>query len=115
MENFGSIINHYGVRKGFDFLQKNCSRKINIMDVAAATGLSRRGLYKAFVKHVGISPGKALRLQRLETAKNLLSSSGHSLAEIAKISGFRNVNSFWVSFRNAEGISPGKFRRITCR
>ena len=85
------------------------------MDVAAATGLSRRGLYKAFIKHVGISPGKVLRLQRLETAKNLLSGSEHSLAEIARISGFRNVNSFWVSFRNSEGISPGEFRRMTYR
>jgi len=85
------------------------------MDIATATGLFRRGLYKAFIKHIGISPGKALRLQRLEMAKVLLSNSGCSLSEVAKISGFRNVNSFWVSFRNAEGIAPGEFRRITLR
>ena len=104
-------LNHEGVRKGFDFLTKHCSLNINVSDIVVATGLSRRGLYKAFMKHTGISPGKALRFVRLETAKGLLCDSKYDLAKIADICGFRNTNSFWVSFRNAEGISPGKFRK----
>jgi transcriptional regulator GlxA family with amidase domain len=106
-----NIIGHYGVRKGYDFLHKNCGKNIKVKDIIEAAGLSRRGFYKAFNKHIGVSPGKILRLQRLDMAKDLLNNSNFSLVEIARNIGFRNVNSFWVSFKNTEGISPGKFRR----
>lgn len=109
--NHRNFCTHDGLKRGFDFLHNNLNQKIRVMDVSVATGLSWRGFYKAFNKHIGFPPGRILRQQRLETAKYLLRHSNFNLTEIAKISGYHNVNSLWVAFRNATNVSPGKFRK----
>ncbi len=100
---------------GLAFLQKHCYAPIQVGDVVKATALSRRGLYKTFQKFVGRSPGYELRRLRIEGAKKLLDDSNHNLKTIAKMCGFRSENSFFVAFRSATGISPGKYRAANSR
>lgn len=92
------------------FFQEHCFEPIRVTDLARAAKLSKRGLHKAFQKHIGRSPGRELRRLRIERAKALLVNSNCSLKIIAKMCGYKNVNSFWVSFRENVGESPGKFR-----
>jgi len=96
--------------EGIKFLQKHFCRPITVHDVVKAAAMSRRGLYKAFQRQTGQSPGRELRRLRIECAKNLLDNSSLELKEIAKLCGYRSVNSFWVAFRRVMGVSPGKYR-----
>lgn len=96
--------------KAFDFLRKHCYEPISTADLSRASNLSRRGLYKAFERHAGQSPGRELRQRRMDHAKYLLTHADHELSIIARLCGYRSQNSFWVSFRNAVGESPGHFR-----
>ena len=72
--------------------------------------MSRRGLYKAFYRHLGQSPGRALRRMRIDRAKFLLANSNFSLKDITELCGYRNANSLWVSFKQIVGETPGQFR-----
>src|SRR5580698_8868201 len=99
-----------GFNKAFDFLKKHFDEPIGTWDLCKVSKLSRRGLHKAFQQHMEESPGRELRRRRIERAKHLLIHSGHELKVIAKMCGYRNQNSFWVSFREIAGEAPGKFR-----
>ncbi len=99
-----------GFSKAFDFLKKHFDEPIGTRDLCRISKLSRRGLHKAFQQHIEESPGRELRRRRIERAKHLLIHSGHELKVIAKMCGYRNQNSFWVSFREIAGEAPGKFR-----
>lgn len=96
--------------QSLNFLTQHCYEPIGIGDLANASNLSRRGLHKAFRRHIGQSPGRALRSIRIERAKALLANSGLNQKIIAQVCGYRSVNSFWVSFRAIVGQSPGQFR-----
>jgi AraC family transcriptional regulator, transcriptional activator FtrA len=48
---------------------------------------------------------------RLDHARQMLVSSAEKTEFIAKACGFRSLNSFWVGFRRAEGISPSRYRQ----
>jgi transcriptional regulator GlxA family with amidase domain len=107
------VVNSSGkdrLHKGFEFLQKHCYEPITVGDLVKASAMSRRGWHKAFRKHTRQSPGRELRRLRIEHAKDLLVNSEHKLEAIAPLCGFRNVNGFWVAFRQATGKSPGKYR-----
>jgi transcriptional regulator GlxA family with amidase domain len=105
---------HPGVRKSLAFLRRHFHRQINLNRLAAVAGLSPRGLHKAFMRHVGHPPGELLRMLRIKSVKNLLRTSDRTLSELAIRSGFRNVNSLYVAFKNNTGMSPKKFR-LQCR
>lgn len=96
--------------KTINFLQRHCYEPIGIADLARASKMSRRGLHKAFGKHFGQSPGRELRRMRIERAKHLLANSNLHQKVIARICGYRSLNSFWVSFRAVVGQAPGEFR-----
>ena len=49
---------------------------------------------------------------RLEKARYHLIKTDESIEEISSILGFKNPNSFFYSFKKAEGVSPSEYRRI---
>jgi AraC family transcriptional regulator, transcriptional activator FtrA len=96
--------------RGFAFLQRQYFEPIQVDDLVKASGMSRRGWYKAFQRHTGRSPGRELRRLRIERAKELLVNSDWNLRAIARMCGYRSANSFWISFREIVGESPGTYR-----
>ena len=99
-----------GLYEGIKFLEKHFCQPITVHDVVKAAAMSRRGLYKAFQRQIGQSPGRELRRLRIERAKSLLDNSSLKLKVIARKCGYRSVNSFWVAFREVTGVSPGIYR-----
>ena len=96
--------------EGIKFLEKHFCQPITVHDIVEAAAMSRRGLYKAFQRQTGQSPGRELRRLRIERAESLLDHSSLELKVIARKCGYRSVNSFWVAFREVTGVSPGKYR-----
>ena len=100
------------LKRTFKFIQKNWHKPINVKHLATASKLSRRGLYKAFVKHFGHGPGSELRCIRIKHAEQLLIQTDWNLESVAEMCGFAAANSFFVAFKREIGISPGQYREV---
>jgi transcriptional regulator GlxA family with amidase domain len=108
-----SAVAHTGIASSLRYIYKNYDRPIKVMELGSIAGLSRRGYFKAFQRHVGLRPAQVLRHLRIERAKQLLWENKLPLSEIAPQCGYPLINSFWVAFRQTTGLSPGQFQRQT--
>jgi transcriptional regulator GlxA family with amidase domain len=79
--------------------------------LAEAVHLSRSQLVRAFDATVGMSPMAYLRQMRVEQMARLLVSSDLSVAEAARLVGWRNQFHASQCFHVAYGVSPTEFRR----
>ena len=76
--------------------------------VGEAIGVSEKTVFRIFA-HVGFKV-ELLRL-RMEEAERLLERSSHSVATVARLSGFSSASAFSLAFRRAHGAtSPGAWR-----
>ncbi len=66
---------------------------------------------RRFHKHFNISPHRWILLCRLKLAKELLTSTDGSIADIAMQCGFVNNSHFIATFRRYYNITPLKYRR----
>lgn len=107
----GIATGHAGIDRSLRFMVKNFHRPIQLADLVKSSGMSRRGLHKAFAKTVGVNPGAALRHVRIEYAKQLLIKQDLKLKQIARQCGFRSENTFCVAFRRAMRIAPKQYQR----
>jgi AraC-like DNA-binding protein len=101
---------HEGVAHSLVYIANHHTRPIHIEDLLPASAMSRRGLYKAFKKHLGGTPGEKLEIVRIEQAKKLIITGNCKLKDIAARCGYRRVNTFYVAFKRVVGMSPGKFQ-----
>ena len=104
-------VNHEGIANSLRFLWSHYHEPIGVSDLAKVAGMSLRGFHQAFVEHLGRAPGHELHRIRIEHAKELLTSTTRKTETIAAMCGYQSVNSFWVAFRKATGVSPALYRK----
>ena len=104
-------VNHKGVANSLRFILEHFHEPINLSDLVAAAAMSRRGLHKAFMEHLGRTPGQELQRLRIERARRLLSGTDHKMEDLAIMCGYQSANSLYVAFRQATGVSPAEFRK----
>ncbi|MBF6098718.1 helix-turn-helix domain-containing protein [Nocardia cyriacigeorgica] len=83
---------------------------LDVAAVAAAHSISRRYLEQLFAR-AGDSPAAYLRRLRLAEAKRLLRDTPETIANIAHLAGFNDVNTFTRAFRRAHEVTPREWRR----
>jgi len=76
----------------------------------AVSGMSRRGLHKAFLAQIDRTPGQEIHRLRIERAKRLLAGSDEKIETLAEMCGYQSANNLCVAFKNTTGISPKQFR-----
>lgn len=115
----GRGVAHKGLARSLEYIATNYRKTVMLKDVVAVSGMSRRGLIKAFNRHVGKPPGSLIRQMRIEYSKRLLLTKDLPLKCIARQTGFRSENTFCVAFQRATGMAPKKYQRsallATCR
>jgi len=104
-------VRHPAIKRTLRYLDQHWHQPIRVHDLATASKLSARGLFKAFVRHVGCGPGRLLLRVRIQRAQQLLTETDWSLDTISNVCGFGNTNSFWVAFRRETKTTPGRYRR----
>ncbi len=110
------VVNHKGVARSLRFIWKHYHEPIGVSDLAGVAAMSLRGFHQAFLEHIGRSPGNELHRVRIERAKQLLVSSTEKTETVAEMCGYQSINSFWVTFRKATGLSPKQYRqKFSCR
>jgi AraC family transcriptional regulator len=86
-------------------------KPISVRQLAQLCGLSLCYFVRAFSNTVGIAPYAWFVEQRICRAKNLLSSTDLSLAQIALECGFSDQAHFTKAFGKATGLTPARWRR----
>jgi LacI family transcriptional regulator len=103
-------VKHPGVLKSLRFIWEHGHEPISVKDVVAVSGMSRRGLHKAFLDQIDRTPGQEIHRLRIEQAKRLLISTQEKIEALAEMCGYQSANSLCVAFKNSTGISPKQFR-----
>ena len=101
------------VGKAMDFLTTHSSAPFSEIDLTRAAGLSASRLRNLFKAETGSSPRRFQELQRLRKARDLLSQSRHTIAQIAIELGFNNPFYFTLRFKKETGENPRAYRLRT--
>jgi LacI family transcriptional regulator len=103
-------IKHQGVAKSLRFIWEHGHEPICIKDLVSVSGMSRRGMHKAFLEHLQRTPGQELQRVRIERAKKLLGETNQKIEPLARLCGYQSINSFCVAFKRSTGVSAKIFR-----
>jgi len=92
-------------------LETDHTANLNVNDIAQRLGVDRSTLGRAFKNCGASTPHEILDYCRMLRVQDLLGSTGMRLAEIARVSGFRDEKYFISWFRRKTGMTPGKWRK----
>ena len=112
-ERNNSFTDSYAVEKINEarILMKNMVEKSPSPEqVAAEIGVGYSWFRRMFKEYTGTSPAQYQLQQKLLRAKELLTTSGKSISEIAFVLNFENPGQFSTFFRKKEGVTPSEFR-----
>lgn len=91
-------------------LDNTYMQKVNIAQIAKSLHIDRRYLTSIFRKAYGCSPQKYLSRLRLERAREFLL-SGHSVTNVASMTGFSDLCNFSRQFKTYYGYPPSAIYR----
>jgi LacI family transcriptional regulator len=83
---------------------------LSVDDIAAAAGIHRRLLEKAFRRELGRGINQELVRTRLKAVTLRLESTDDSVTDIASQTGYTRPNHLFRSFREHFGMSPSQYR-----
>jgi len=99
------------VERARQFLHEHFRRVVDSEELEDLAGLDRYTLARQFRRRLGTSPYRYLTMRRLDHARALLQ-AGRPLADAALDSGFADQSHMTRQFKQAYGISPGRWRAI---
>jgi LacI family transcriptional regulator len=99
------------VARAATFIRARAHEGIDVSDVLAVVPASRRSLETRFRAAMGRSLHEEIVLSRLVMAKRLLRETDYTMDRVAADSGFGGLQRFHETFRAAEGLSPGQWRK----
>lgn len=97
------------IRRAVAEMRAHLTEPVSIPEVAAAAGVSVRGLQMAFARQLRVSPLLHLRQLRLDAARTALvdeATVGTTIADIARRFGYANSGRFSTHYRNEYGEAP---------
>lgn len=92
------IRSHFGYNLSLEFLARNMH-------------LSREYLSRYFKKHMGKTIFEYITEVRTEKAKQMLTTTTHSVSDICEYCGYNSIGNFQKSFKKVTGVSPSKYRK----
>ena len=99
------------LRRVCDFIQDNMNRQLTLMDLSTVVHMSPYHFARLFKQSTGVAPHRFMLGQRVARASLLLRAARLSIAEVARLVGFRTPSHFTTMFRRVTGITPSAYRR----
>jgi transcriptional regulator GlxA family with amidase domain len=91
-------------------LQRLDHAGLSVEALAEQTGMSMRNFSRVYTATTGRTPGKAIELFRIETARRLLESTDEPVDVIARKTGFANPERLRTTFQRHMKVSPRYYR-----
>lgn len=93
-----------------NYIDSHYSENITLDILSSLSYVNKFHLVHLFTKQMGISPINYLINKRIEEAKNLLTTTNHSIGAISTIVGFSNSSYFSQMFKKTTGTSPSSYK-----
>ena len=92
------------------YVDAHYSENITMKDLSAELGLSPDYMARKFKSALSMTPSEYVRKFRIARAMELLCTTGLSVAEVAKKTGFSDVSLFSRVFKQSVGLPPASYR-----
>lgn len=102
-ESIGKLVKYY--------VKNNLDKKITLTDIAWNLHCSTVTLTEHFKAEFGITIMEYVTRKRMELSEKLLLTTDGTLAEVAMLSGFSDVEYFSRTFKKYHGTSPAAWRK----
>lgn len=103
-------VSHPAVSMALKLMRLHFKNGLVLEDIYENVKISKRGLEKAFKKHLNDSPASVLRQIRLNYAKNVLTQTDTKIEAIALECGYSNSSNLSHAFNREVGMSPQEYR-----
>lgn len=100
------------VSRGLRLIADGALDEDDVEALAERLGVTSRHLSRLFMRHLGASPTTIARTRRVLFAKQLLSDTHLTMAQIAMAAGFGSIRRFNDVFRHYYGRPPSELRRM---
>jgi transcriptional regulator GlxA family with amidase domain len=90
---------------------RHLDRPLTVVDMARQACLSPRTFARLFRDATGTTPHRWLTSQRVDLARQLLETSGHTIDAVARTSGFGSVDTLRRHFLRQVGVAPARYRQ----
>lgn len=113
-QNHSGKISHPSdpISRAIGFINDNLQKKLSIDEICSEIHISKYHFCRQFKSTVGITVMDYILKTRLAMAKSLLVSKDISISEISEECGFSSISFFCRVFKQENGISPLKYRRL---
>lgn len=97
--------------QAMEYIRQNYADPISIAKISEQFGINRRRFAYLFERHTGLSPVSYLTECRIRRSKELLTTCGCPISQVAECVGY--LDSFYFSrlFKRHTGLSPTEFRK----
>ncbi len=97
------------------YIQDNLASPLQLTEVAAYLHISGRHLSRIFTNEMNQNYTDYIREIRVQNAERLLKTTNISIKKIAELCGFSSVHYFTNVFHHKKSITPGQYRKVSCR
>jgi AraC-like DNA-binding protein len=94
-----------------DYITKNLNGKITVKELTSKFGVSDTYLQNAFRNVYGMPVISFIRVQKMQSAAQVLIHTSATIDEIAEEFGYENESKFSAAFKKIMGDSPGVYRK----
>ncbi|RKN80688.1 AraC family transcriptional regulator [Paenibacillus ginsengarvi] len=99
------------MRRIAEFIELHHASPLTLAQMSQMCDMSQSAFTLKFKQHIGKSFLEYRNDIRLETAKKLLASTDYTILRVSQEVGFDDLSFFNKLFKQAEGVTPGQFRR----
>ncbi len=99
------------IASAISYMDEQFTRKCTLEDVAQSVNFSPIYFHNVFKRAMGITPYQYIIERRMRLAREYLTMSDKSVAEIAENCGFESQSYFNYAFKKEVGMTPGQYRR----
>lgn len=100
------------VYPALSYIQNHPHEIVAMKEMAKLCHLSASYFSRLFKKEVGENFNEYINRNKTEMAKNALTTTNHSISDIAEGLGFQDTSYFVKVFKRYEGITPSDFRKL---
>ena len=93
------------------YIKDNLSGELSVKNISAGANVSKSVLYRIFEKNLGCTVSEYVNSKRIDKARQLLVTTGLSVAEISEQVGFASTVHFRNTFKKLCGSAPLAYRK----
>ena len=107
----GESLNDKVLNSVLSYIDANLEGDLSLEALAQLSGVITHRFARAFKSKAGAPPHQYVMTRRIEAARNMLSNTEESIAEIAFATGFSSQSHLTSTLKRELGVTPGQLRR----